>query len=39
LINAQRSTQNIDGYYFPNDELAEKSMRPSKTFNSIIDTF
>jgi isocitrate dehydrogenase len=39
LINAQRSTQNIDGYYFPNDELAEKSMRPSKTFNSIIDAF
>jgi len=27
----------MGGYYHPNDELAEKAMRPSATLNSIID--
>ena len=39
LIGAQRSAEDIDGYYFPNDQLAEKAMRPSKTFNNLIDSF
>lgn len=29
---------NIGGYYKPNDELAFAAMRPSKTFNAIIDS-
>jgi isocitrate dehydrogenase len=29
--------QNIGGYFHPNDELAEKAMRPSATLNAIID--
>lgn len=36
LISAQGKAQNIGGYYFPNDELAAKAMRPSATFNKII---
>ena len=36
LIAAQGSAQNIGGYYFPNDELAAKTMRPSDTLNNII---
>ena len=39
LIGAQRSAEDIDGYYFPNDQLAEKAMRPSTTFNNLIDSF
>jgi isocitrate dehydrogenase len=27
----------LGGYYLPDDELAEKAMRPSATFNAIID--
>lgn len=33
---AQGKQINIGGYYHPNDELTEKAMRPSATFNSII---
>jgi isocitrate dehydrogenase len=36
LIGAQGKAQNIGGYYFPNDELASKAMRPSETLNRII---
>lgn len=36
LIAAQGKAQNIDGYYFPNDELATKAMRPSATLNAAI---
>jgi isocitrate dehydrogenase len=39
LISAQRSAQKIDGYFFPDEKLAEKAMRPSETLNKIIDTF
>ncbi len=37
LIGAQGKPQDIDGYYFPDDELAAKAMRPSATLNAIID--
>jgi len=37
LIAAQGVKQTIGGYYYPNDELSKKAMRPSKTFNKIID--
>jgi len=36
LIAAQGRPQDIGGYYFPNDELAEKAMRPSETFNEAL---
>ncbi|WP_343559148.1 NADP-dependent isocitrate dehydrogenase [Sphingobacterium sp.] len=36
LIGAQGQAQNIGGYYFPNDELATKAMRPSATLNNAI---
>lgn len=36
LIEAQGKPQNIDGYYFADDELASKAMRPSETLNSIL---
>lgn len=38
LIGAQGKAQNIGGYYFPNDELASKAMRPSATLNAAIDS-
>lgn len=37
LIAAQGQPQEIGGYYLPSDELASKAMRPSVTFNQIID--
>lgn len=36
LNAAQGSHTDIDGYYFPNEELVYQQMRPSVTFNSII---
>lgn len=36
LIAAQGKPQEIGGYYFPNDELATKAMRPSETLNNAI---
>jgi len=36
LIAAQGSAQNIGGYYFPNDALATKALRPSATLNDAI---
>ncbi|WP_372936713.1 NADP-dependent isocitrate dehydrogenase [Seonamhaeicola sp.] len=40
IINELNSIQgkpaDIGGYYFPNEDLANKVMRPSKTFNSIL---
>ena len=38
LIDAQGKAQDIAGYYFPNDELASKAMRPSATLNAAIDS-
>ncbi|WP_316821057.1 NADP-dependent isocitrate dehydrogenase [Pedobacter gandavensis] len=36
LIAAQGKPQNIGGYFHPNDELAEKAMRPSETLNTAL---
>jgi isocitrate dehydrogenase len=36
LNNAQGSAVNLNGYYFPSDELADKAMRPSATLNKIL---
>ncbi|WP_017446239.1 NADP-dependent isocitrate dehydrogenase [Gayadomonas joobiniege] len=37
LIDVQGSKQEIGGYYKPDDSKAEPVMRPSPTFNGIID--
>lgn len=37
LIGAQGKAVSIGGYYKPNDALATAAMRPSTTFNSIIE--
>jgi isocitrate dehydrogenase len=37
LIDAQGSGQNIGGYYIPDEALVSKAMRPSATFNEILD--
>ena len=37
LISAQGSPQDIGGYYHPDPERTSKAMRPSVTFNAIID--
>lgn len=38
LLSSEGSAKNIGGYYHPDDALAEKAMRPSETFNSIIES-
>ena len=38
LLSVEGKAQDIGGYYNPNEELAEKAMRPSGTLNGIIDT-
>ena len=39
-LNAvQGSPADIGGYYFPDPALVSKVMRPSATFNAIIDSF
>jgi isocitrate dehydrogenase len=37
LIEAQGKKTDIGGYYMPDAELASKAMRPSATFNAIIE--
>jgi len=37
LLSVEGKAQDIGGYYHPNDELAEKAMRPSSTLNEIIN--
>ncbi|MDG1811499.1 MAG: NADP-dependent isocitrate dehydrogenase [Polaribacter sp.] len=39
LNTAQGSALNIKGYYFPNEELTSKEMRPSTTLNTILNRF
>ena len=39
LMAAQGKPVEYDGYYLPNDELASRAMRPSPTFNAVIDAF
>jgi isocitrate dehydrogenase len=36
LNEGQGSAVNIGGYYMPNEDLINDSMRPSKTFNTIL---
>jgi len=37
LIACQGNALNIEGYYTPNELLTEKAMRPSETFNGILE--
>lgn len=37
LIVVQGKPVDLGGYYLPNDKNAEEVMRPSSTFNKIID--
>jgi isocitrate dehydrogenase len=37
LLDAQGSPTDIGGYYHPDDTLASAVMRPSATFNAVID--
>ncbi|MBN2816940.1 MAG: NADP-dependent isocitrate dehydrogenase [Campylobacterales bacterium] len=38
LMAVEGKAQDVGGYFHPNDELAEKAMRPSATLNAIIDS-
>jgi isocitrate dehydrogenase len=38
LLDAQGDAVDIGGYYFPDEDLAERSMRPSAAFNALIDS-
>jgi isocitrate dehydrogenase len=38
LLDAQGSPQDIGGYYKPKPDLVEKAMRPSTSFNEILDS-
>ena len=37
LIDAQGQAVDVNGYYYPNDQIAAKAMQPSDTLNSIIN--
>ncbi|RLE27979.1 MAG: NADP-dependent isocitrate dehydrogenase [Acidobacteria bacterium] len=37
LLSAQGNPVDLGGYFFPDNAKAEKEMRPSATFNAIID--
>ncbi|AZV46933.1 NADP-dependent isocitrate dehydrogenase [Nautilia sp. PV-1] len=37
IAEAEGKPADIEGYYHPNEEKVEKYMRPSETFNKIID--
>ena len=39
LNEVQGQAMDVGGYYFPNQSLASKAMRPSATFNGVIDRF
>lgn len=38
LIDAQGKEVSLGGYYLPDDNKASSAMRPSKTFNDILDS-
>ncbi len=38
LLAAQGEAVDLGGYYLPDEQLVERAMRPSPTFNAIIDT-
>jgi isocitrate dehydrogenase len=37
LLAAQGRPVDLGGYYLPDDAMATREMRPSTTFNAIID--
>jgi len=37
LLAVEGNPQDIGGYFRPDDEKAQKAMRPSETLNKIID--
>jgi len=37
LVSVQGKPMDIGGYYMPNEDLATKAMRPSATFNAIME--
>ncbi|MEK6779909.1 MAG: NADP-dependent isocitrate dehydrogenase, partial [Candidatus Deferrimicrobiota bacterium] len=37
LLAAQRKPQDLGGYYDPDPAMTSKAMRPSATFNAIVD--
>jgi isocitrate dehydrogenase len=37
LLAAQGEPQDVGGYYLPDDAMVKRAMRPSPTFNAIID--
>ena len=37
LIHVQGKAVDVDGYYLPNEEKVGKAMRPSETFNAILN--
>ncbi len=39
LLSVEGKPQDIGGYYHPDDEKAQIAMRPSETFNKIINSF
>jgi len=39
LLAVQGKPVDLDGYYKPDGELASKAMRPSETFNKILETY
>ena len=38
LIGAQGKPVNMGGYYHPDFDRTSKAMRPSTTFNTVLDT-
>jgi isocitrate dehydrogenase len=38
LNEVQGAAANIEGYYFPSEDLKASSMRPSTTLNEILST-
>ena len=39
LTEIQGSPINLNGYFFPSDDVVQKIMRPSQTFNQIFAVF
>ena len=37
MLSSQGAKEDIDGYYFPDNQLASNAMRPSKTLNDILN--
>jgi len=38
IADAEGHPKDLGGYYLPDDQKAEAAMRPSKTFNAIVDS-